>query len=134
MKIHVRNVQGGIKVVDCVGKLTLGEGTLALREVVLKLFDEGQTKIVLNFDKVSHLDGAALGELVGCWKRARAVGIEIRLLKLSHRLARMMEMTKVLSLFGSSYFQESDAIASFREPLHSDLLKLVPVEVATAFP
>ena len=134
MKIHVRNVQGGIKVVDCVGKLTLGEGTLALREVFLNLFDEGQTKIILNFEKVSHLDGAALGELVGCWKRARAVGTEIKLLKLSHRLAQMMEMTKVSSLFGASYSQESDAIASFREPRHSEPLKLIPVETATAFP
>jgi anti-sigma B factor antagonist len=115
MKIHVRDVQDGIKILDCTGKLTLGNGTLAFHQAVLDLFQEGQTKVILNFDQVSHLDGAALGELVGCWKRARAVGVEIKLLNPSGRLRQIMEMTQVSSLFGGSYSQEWEAIASFRE-------------------
>ncbi len=101
------------------GKLTLDKGTAALRHSFLNLFHKGTTKILLNLDEVSHLDGAALGELVNCWKRARAVGAGIKFLNLSSRLNQVMEITKLLSLFGGSYSQDREAIASFRASLDS---------------
>jgi anti-anti-sigma factor len=94
---------------------SLGKGTAALHHVVFNLFSRGPTKIILNLGEVTHLDGAGLGELVSCWKRAQPIGVEIKLLKLSHRLAEVMEMTKLLSLFDGSYSDEGEVITSFQE-------------------
>jgi len=116
VKIRIRDVEGGIKIVDCIGKLTLDKGSVRLGQAVLNLLDKGWTKIILNLGEVSHLDGAALGELVSCWKRARVLGAEIKLLNLSGRLNRVMDMTKLSSLFGGRYCDEPKAIASFRNP------------------
>jgi anti-sigma B factor antagonist len=119
MKILIRDVGAGVNILDCLGKLTLDNGE---RRCVRpsSSFRNGRTKSILNLGEVSHVDGAALGELVSCWKRACAIGAQIRLLNLSGRLSQVMEITKLLSLFGGSYSEEREAISSFREPPETD--------------
>jgi anti-anti-sigma factor len=125
MKIAIRNCEGGIKVVDCNGRLTAEEGRLELCEVIVRLSTSGWTKIILNLREVTHLDGAALGELVNCWKKAQALGTEIRLLNLSARLFHLLEITKVSTLFGGYYSDEREAMASFRSRPEAEPLSRV---------
>ena len=115
MKIHLREAEGGVKIVDCVGKLILEEGTTALRQTVLELYYQGQRKILLNLGAVAHIDGAGLGELVSCLVIARHIGAELKLMRLSSRLIQLMERTQLLPLFGGNYPDEKEALASFLE-------------------
>jgi anti-anti-sigma factor len=113
MKINIREAQGGVKIVDCVGKLIVDKGTATLRQTVLELYYQGQSKILLNLGDVAHVDGTGLGELVSCLVIARHIGAELKLMKLSNRLVELMEKTQLLPLFGGNYSDEREALASF---------------------
>lgn len=117
MRIQVRNIEDGVKVVDCAGKLILGRGTFALRSSVLDCFYAGQTKISLNLGEVTRVDCAGLGELVRLFSLARQIGAELRLTNLSPRVKDLMELTKLLMPFRGSYPDEKKATANFlKEP------------------
>jgi anti-anti-sigma factor len=113
VKVDIREAEGGVKIVDCAGKLILDKGTATLRQTVLELYYQGQTKILLNLEAVAHIDGAGLGELVSCLVTARHIGSELKLMKLSNRLIKLMEKTQLLPLFGGNYSDEKEALASF---------------------
>jgi anti-anti-sigma factor len=113
MKINIREAEGGVKIIDCAGKLIVNKGTTTLRQTVLELYYQGQIKILLNLGDVAHIDGTGLGELVSCLVIARHIGAELRLMKLSNRLVELMEKTQLLTLFGRNYSNEKEALASF---------------------
>ena len=50
MKATVRKL-GRVAVVDIVGKITIGEGDVLLREKVLELLEAGENRILLNLEK-----------------------------------------------------------------------------------
>ena len=54
----------GITVVDVSGRITLGEGSAMLREMVKDMTGKGQVKIVLNLGDVTYIDSSGIGELV----------------------------------------------------------------------
>ena len=66
MKLTTREVSG-VTIVDLSGKITLGEGGMALREEVRKLLAAGSKKIVLNLAEVNYIDSSGLGELVSAY-------------------------------------------------------------------
>jgi len=134
MKIRIRELEGGIQIVDFRGKLTLDQGSLGLRQAVVNLLNQRGTKIILNFGQVNHMDGGALGELVSCWKEAQSVGAKIKLLNLSSGLKQVMEITKLSTLFGEDYSDQQKAIISFREQPETELLNLAPIAAAPCSP
>ena len=63
MKTSTRQVDG-VTIVDCSGRITLGEGSVILKDVVRELLSKGQKKILLNLGDVPYVDSAGLGEIV----------------------------------------------------------------------
>jgi anti-sigma B factor antagonist len=55
MKIYTRTV-GDIHILDCSGKITLGEGTMDIRNTVREVLKNGGKKIVLNLAEVRKMD------------------------------------------------------------------------------
>jgi hypothetical protein len=55
IKIDVRNI-GDVHVLDCSGKITLGEGTMPIRNSVRDILKIGGRKIVLNLADVNYID------------------------------------------------------------------------------
>ena len=53
MKVSTRQVDG-VTIVDCSGRITLGEGSVVLRDTVDGLLGKGQKKILLNLTKKVH--------------------------------------------------------------------------------
>ena len=53
LKTTTRQVDG-VNIVDCSGRITLGEGSVVLRDVVKDLLGKGQKKILLNLTKKVH--------------------------------------------------------------------------------
>jgi len=47
MKIEIRTI-GDVRILDCSGKITLGEGTMSVRNAVLDILKSGAKSIVLN--------------------------------------------------------------------------------------
>ncbi len=111
MKIETRTV-GDIHVLDCSGKITLGEGTMAIRNKVREVLKNGGKKIVLNLSDVNYIDSSGIGELVSSFTTVTNAGGQLKLLNLTKKIQELLAITKLLTVF-SVYQSEQEAIASF---------------------
>ena len=103
---------GGVVIVDTNGKLTLGEGTSALRTKIRELVAAGSRRIVLNLADVSYMDSSGLGELIGAHTTVITAGGEMKLLNLAKRVHDLLKLTKLYTVF-EVFEDEAAAVASF---------------------
>jgi anti-sigma B factor antagonist len=120
MKSAVRQV-GDVTVLDISGRITLGEGNVALREIVRDVLEKGSKKILLNLGEVQYVDSSGLGELVGTCKTVRGHGGELKLVNLSQRVHELFQMTKLSSVFCIEE-DEATAIERFGDHLASEAI------------
>ena len=66
MKVTTRQVDG-ITVLDLSGRITLGEGSVTLRDAVRGALAKGSKNILLNLGDVSYIDSSGIGELVSAY-------------------------------------------------------------------
>jgi anti-sigma B factor antagonist len=111
MKSNVRQI-GHVSVVDLSGKITIGEGDVALRNVVQEILDAGNQHILLNLEKVSYMDSAGIGELVACYKRAKEKEGSVKLLNPSGKVYDLLSLTKLEEVF-ATFKDEKEALVSF---------------------
>lgn len=103
---------GGVTVVDITGRITVGEGNVALREIVRDLAEKGKKAIVLNLGEVQYIDSSGLGELVKAHTTIRNQGGQLKLTNLSKRVHDLLEMTRLSAVFDIQK-DETSAIKSF---------------------
>ena len=82
MKATNRQVDG-VAVVDMSGRITLGEGSVVLRDTIRDLIGKGNKKILLNLGDVTYIDSSGIGELVSAFTAVRREGGELKLLNLT---------------------------------------------------
>jgi anti-sigma B factor antagonist len=111
MNIKIRHVEG-VTVMDLSGKITLGEGSIALREAVREALAAGSKKILLNVADVNYVDSAGLGELVGAYTSVKNAGGNLKLLNISKKIKDLLVITKLVTVF-EVRDDEKEAIASF---------------------
>ena len=102
-----------VVILDVSGRITLGDGTVTLREALQKLLDAGERKFIMNLEDVDYIDSAGLGELVTAFTVVRAQGGQLKLLKLTHRIHDLLQITKLLTVF-DAFESETEAIKSLR--------------------
>ncbi len=95
---NVRQV-GDVAIVDITGNIVFGEESAALHEVVSGLLKNGQKQILLNLGAVNYIDSMGMGALVGASTSARKQGGELKLLNLSNKVADLMQMTRLYTVF-----------------------------------
>lgn len=110
LNIH-RRPHGKVEIIDISGKLTLGDGTVGLREAVLKTI-AGGSDALLNLSGVSYIDSAGMGQLVDCYSQAMAAGLKVKLLNPHKRVDSLLHITKLNSTF-EIFADETTALASF---------------------
>ena len=98
MKASTRQVNG-VTVVDMSGRITLGEGSVILREAVKDLLAKGQKKILLNLGDVNYIDSSGIGELVSAYTTVRNQGGELKLLNLTKKVHDLLQITKLYTVF-----------------------------------
>ncbi len=103
----------GVTIIDLSGRITLGEGSAMLRQMVRDLLEKGQRKIVLNLADVSYIDSAGIGELVTGFTTARTHGGELKLLHLTKKVHDLLQITKLYTVF-DVHMDERTAAASFK--------------------
>ena len=111
MKIDSRAV-GGLTILDIHGKITIGEGSVEIRNKIRDLLAAGNDKILLNLGDVSYVDSSGIGELVSCYTSVSNQGGQLKLLNLTKRLEELLAITKLLTVF-DCYNDENTAISSF---------------------
>ena len=111
MKISTRQVDG-VTIVDCSGRITLGEGSITLRETVSQLLTKGQKKILLNLGEVNYIDSSGIGELVSAFTTVRKQGGELKRLNLTKKVHDLLQITKLYTVFDVKD-DEAAAVKSF---------------------
>ena len=103
----------GVTVVELSGRITLGEGSVQLRDTIRDLIAKGQKHILLDLGEVNYIDSSGLGELVSAYTTARNQGAALKLLKLTKKVHDLLQLTKLYTVF-DIYDDEASAIASFK--------------------
>ena len=111
MKITTRTI-GDVRILDCSGKITLGEGMLSLRSTLHDALEGGAHKIVLNLAHTKFIDSSGVGELVTTYSSVANAGGEMRLLNLTKKISDPLVITRLLTVF-KSFNDEQSAVASF---------------------
>lgn len=103
---------GDVTILDLGGKITIGEGSVALRSAIRRLLGEGKTKLLLNLGDVGYIDSSGIGELVSSFTAVNKEGGTLKLLNLTQKIQDLLAITKLLTVF-DVYESEADALASF---------------------
>jgi anti-sigma B factor antagonist len=101
-----------VSVVDVAGRITLGEGSSALRDLLREMVGKGQKKILLNLGEVSYIDSSGIGELVSGFTTVTNNGGEMKLLNLNKRVKDLLQITKLYTVF-DVHDEEAHAIRAF---------------------
>ncbi len=112
MKIEMRTI-GDVRILDCSGKITLGEGTMAIRNTVRDIVQSGVKKIVLNLGDINYIDSSGIGELVSTYTTVVNNGGQLKLLNLTKKIRELLAITKLLTVF-DVYDDEKAILSSFR--------------------
>jgi anti-sigma B factor antagonist len=111
LKSSTRQVDG-ITVLDLSGRITLGEGSVVLRDTIREILGKGEKKILLNLGDVTYIDSSGIGELVSAFTAVRKEGGELKLLNLTKKVHDLLQITKLYTVFDVKD-DEAAAISSY---------------------
>lgn len=103
---------GDVTILDMDGKVTIGEGSVALRNTIRRLLGEGKNKILLNLGGVGYVDSSGIGELVSSFTAVNKEGGQLKLLNLTQKIQDLLAITKLLTVF-DVYENEGDALGAY---------------------
>jgi anti-sigma B factor antagonist len=98
MKSSTRQIDG-VTIVDLSGRITLGEGSVVLRDTVRDLLGKGNKRILLNLGDVNYIDSSGIGELVSAFTTVRNQGGDLKLLNLTKKVHDLLQITKLYTVF-----------------------------------
>ncbi len=101
-----------VSIVDVAGCITIGEGSVLLRDTVRQILDQGARKILLNLHEVGYIDSSGMGELVRTYTSIRGQGGQTKLVNPSKRVSDLLRMTHLSAVFDIQA-DEASAIHSF---------------------
>jgi anti-sigma B factor antagonist len=113
MKVATRQVDG-ITILDLSGRITLGEGSVTLRDAVHDIVAKGQKHILLNLENISYIDSSGIGELVSAFTSVKNSGGELKLLNLTKKVHDLLQITKLYTVF-DIWDSEASAVTAFKQ-------------------
>ncbi len=112
LSISTRELDG-VTILDLSGRITLGEGSVQLRDAIRDLISKGVKNILLNLGDVNYIDSSGLGELVSAFTTAKNQNADVKLLNLTKKVKDVLQVTKLYTVF-DIYDDEASAIGSFK--------------------
>jgi len=103
---------GNVAIVDLSGGITIAGGTGLLRNQITQVVAAGHKHVLLNLQNLSYIDSAGMGEIVGACTTMRHLGGDLKLVNPQPRLANLLRMTKLASIF-AIFADEQSALQSF---------------------
>ena len=100
----------GITVVQLPDKINAGNSR-AFENDVKPLMD-GNTRAIFDLTQVKHLDSSGLGAIVGCLKRLRTAGGDLKLCGMSAQIRTIFEIVRLHHVF-DIYADQQEAIKSY---------------------
>jgi anti-sigma B factor antagonist len=112
LSISTRQLDG-VTILDLSGRITLGEGSVQLRDAIRDLISKGVKQILLSLGDVNYIDSSGLGELVSAFTTAKNQNADVKLLNLTKKVKDVLQVTKLYTVF-DIYDDEAHAIGSFK--------------------
>jgi anti-sigma B factor antagonist len=109
---------GDVTVLDLHGRLVLDDGDTSCVEHIDLLVRQGRIRIILNLQDVSYIDSAGVGALVAKYVSLRKRGGDLKLLRLSERVRRVITIAHLLAVF-ETFESEELAVRSFASVHHT---------------
>jgi anti-sigma B factor antagonist len=111
LTINERNA-GNVTILDLSGRITIGEGSVQLREAVRRLLEQGNKNLLIDLGGVDYVDSSGIGELVSCYTTTKNQGGQLKLLNLTKKIKDLLSITKLLTVF-EVFDAEAEALKSF---------------------
>lgn len=111
MKQLIRD-NGDVRIISLSGKITIGSGDVAMREVITENLEQGHTKILLDLAGITAIDSSGIGEMVASYTSAKNRGAQLKLLNLSKKISDILQVTQLITVF-DVFDDEEEAVASF---------------------
>jgi anti-sigma B factor antagonist len=113
-ELDVKERQAGdVTILDLSGEVRIGDGSVALRDSIRTLADQGKKKVLLNLGGVKYIDSSGIGELIANYTTLSRQGGELKLLNLTGKIKDLLVITKLVTVF-DSYDNEPEALKSFQ--------------------
>ncbi len=117
IKISERRI-GDVTILDLQGRLVLDEGDTSCAEHIDLLVRQDRTRVILNLEDVTYIDSAGVGALVAKYITLRKRGGDLKLLRLSERVRRVIGIAHLLAVF-ETFESEELAVRSFASVHHT---------------
>ncbi|WP_414574707.1 STAS domain-containing protein [Anabaena sp. CCY 9402-a] len=107
-----KRIVNDVTILDVKGRLTIGEGDIALRNAVSNALEDGAKKILLNLREVTTIDSTGIGELVSSYTRVTNRSGKLKLTNLTAKVIDVLMITQLITVF-ETYDSETEAVESF---------------------
>ena len=94
MELEDRQIGPATSVVVCRGRLNLATAP-EFRAYVDAVLDEGVSRVVVDLTGTTFIDSSGLGALIGCLKRARSAGGDLRIAGPSEQVRMVLGLTNL---------------------------------------
>ncbi|UCE18334.1 MAG: STAS domain-containing protein [Gemmatimonadota bacterium] len=95
----VERIEKDIVVVHPEGKIMGGDETTTLCDTLRQLMNEGIMKIVMDFGKVTWINSAGIGVIMGCFTTLRRMGGNMKFASPSDKVKYYLQITKLNTVF-----------------------------------
>ena len=112
MKIK-RREDGDVVILEVSGKVMGGPDSEKFKSVIQGMIDEGAKKLLIDLSDVPWMNSSGVGILISAYTSMKNAGANVKFLNINERVKSILMVTKLLTVF-ESYYNESDALASFR--------------------
>jgi len=109
-----RKLVSDVTVLNLSGELIDGEESRSLRKLFKDLIAEGNNKLLLNLEGITHIDTSGLGTLVSGYGDMNSHRGSIKLLSLTDRINTLLTITKLITIF-DVFEDQGEAIKSFQQ-------------------
>ena len=104
--------EGDVIVFDLKGGLEGGPDTYKIKETVAELLQQGNSKFLLNMDKVNFVNSTGIGIIVSVFTSINNAGGHLKISNANEKVSQVMMITKLLEVF-DSYYEEAEALQAF---------------------
>ena len=103
---------GHVTILTVDGDLVIGESESVFKRTVTRLIEEGKVNLLVDLRGVGFLDSSGLGALVRAMTMSQKEGGVAKLLGAGPQVRKLLEMTKLDSVF-ENYADMESAVSSF---------------------
>jgi anti-sigma B factor antagonist len=94
MELEDKQISPGTALVICRGRLNLATAP-EFRAYVNAVLDDGSSHVVVDLAETTFIDSSGLGALIGCLKRARSEGGDLRIAGPSEQVRTVLSLTNL---------------------------------------